>query len=337
VKLVFIGGYMHSGTTLLRDVLCNLPGAVAAKGESHFLEFLPRLRALHPDVDTEAGEDRFRLLCRQLLDQGFDFSVLKGPPSSREPAPEALYLRVYREEIEQFARERGGSLFVSDAGTQVFSHRQIAMLSPDAYLVTVTRDVRDVLASKKTRRDTVFTGRYEPAQQARKHLEKGYDPVWDSISWRTFARASLASEASLGDRAIRLRYEDLTTDPVTTVRGIAAALGVDEPGELHIRANNAADPSVQRAGIDASSIGRWRTTLPASHVATAEWLCGDELTALGYDHGAARLTLAVGGQLVRSAGEPVTRLYRRARLGGIDGAAAMLRNYLRRLRPESGR
>ena len=332
VKYLFVGGYMHSGTTLLRDVLLNLPGAVGGRGESKFFEFLPRLAALYPDLDDPATAEAFRGVCEQLVHEGFDFDVLRGSRGSTRGLATGGHVAVYLDVAREFVRAQGGSVFVEDTGTQVFSHREIAAAGPDAHLVTITRDVRDVLASKKTRRDTVFTDRYEPAQQQRKDLEKAYDPVWDALSWRTFARAADAAQRSLGPRCAAIRYEDLVIEPERSLQRLGAEVGVvarDE--EVRVRVNNAADASLERSGIDARSVGRWHTSLPPEHARIATWLCRRELSALGYEIDGARLSGSGARLLVTSAGEPVVRVYRRARLGGVGAASAMTANYARRV------
>lgn len=324
---------MHSGTTLLGHVTGNLTSTLCLSGETKFLEFSHRYRALYPDLSNPRQREEFRNLCAVLLSEGFDFGSLagSGPGFSGERSDIGEYVHEFVSVADDYLAENGASILVEHSGTNVFSYRELAGLD-GAYLVEVVRDPRDVLASKKIRRLTVFSDRYSPDQQRRKHFEKSFDPVWDTISWRSFARAGMHAEASMPGRYLRIRYEDLVADPGRELDRIADLLGSTRlTGAPKVAVNNAADPNRVRSGIDSSSVGQWQEVLSPGEAATVEWLARTEMRVLSLGSAAPRLRLAMVAPAARALKEPVVRVYRRARLGGIHGARALVRNYFRRL------
>jgi hypothetical protein len=227
--------------------------------------------------------------------------------------------------------------WVEKTPTHIFSIDQIVAAIPDARFVEIVRDPRDVLASKKTRRATVWTTkRYDETQRATKHLEKAYDPLWDALSWKTAARAGLDAHARYADRIVRVRYEDLVADPDPELRRICASLEL--PFESAIVDVPAGQPASEAAltqrmrGISADSVGRWHTTLEPAEVAMIELVASRELSALDYQRHARGVlsTASTMPLLVKSGAEFFTRLRRRQQMGGSEFLYLTLGNYLRR-------
>lgn len=333
-SFVFIGGYMHSGTTLLGQLIEGLPGAYRPSHETKFLEFLPRYRSLYPDLLVPEVERDFRELCRRLLRDRFRIEELAGtgpaPKDHRTSGP-TEHLAIYLEEARSLLDDEGCRTLVEHTGTNIFGYGDLATCGERTYLVEIVRDPRDVLASKKTRRATVFTDRYRPEEQRRKHFEKSFDAVWDTLSWRTFVRSGDAAATALPDRHLRIRYEDLVVDPMRELGRVGALLGLDqEVGISAVTVNNPADPSVARVGIDGQSIGRWRGTLTAGEASIGAWLARRELHGLGYEDTVPLPGIEALAPLAGSLVEPPVRLYRRFRLGGFAAARSIGANYVRR-------
>ncbi|MGF1503641.1 MAG: sulfotransferase, partial [Anaerolineae bacterium] len=251
-----------------------------------------------------------------------------------QPPPDDLLERAGRSPVrdhgaffgmvcDHLAGQAGQSRWLEKTPTHVYHMAAIRAAIPDARFVQIVRDPRDVLASKKTRRQTI-NDRYHESVRQRKHFEKAYDPLWDALAWRSAARAGQSAE-------VTVHYEELVTQPEATVQAVCGALALSyTPALLEVRAANPAEwQRTGTQGISAASVGRWRRVLSPPEVAliqtvTRGWGYAPEPTG-GWP--------LVPVLLVRSGGEFFVRLYRRFRLGGGRFLMRVLRRYAERLRP----
>ncbi len=56
---IFVVGYMHSGTTMLQQILGSHPAVFSGRGESRFHDNLPAIRRAFPDLDNEETLHRY--------------------------------------------------------------------------------------------------------------------------------------------------------------------------------------------------------------------------------------------------------------------------------------
>jgi hypothetical protein len=234
------------------------------------------------------------------------------------------------------AESEGKLRWLEKTPTHIFHIDEIVRSVPDARFVEIVRDPRDVLASKKTRRMTVWTsGRYTAAQRPFKHLEKAYDPLWDALAWKAAIRAGQEAALHYASQVFRVRYEDLVQDPERHVHSICEFLGLPfEPGMLDISYRNAADwQDSKNAGITAASVGRWQNVLGPAEVAVCQLATRSEMKALEYDpmEIPRQKSLKVPLYLARSSGEFGLRLYRKWRLAGSRYLVNVVINYWKRL------
>lgn len=352
VKPIFVVGYMHSGTTLLLNILARHPSVFASRGETKFFMRLPMIRSRFGRLDEDdVLRDYVRFVMGIIsadfdINKGFD-AVVEGCPFTPAEVDEVVErVRSDREHCSVFARafahlaEKGGRRFwLEKTPTHIFHIDQIARSLPEARFVEIVRDPRDILASKKTRKESVWKGdRYSPERRHLKHLEKAYDPLWDSLSWKSAVRAGAQARRRWRDKVISVRYEDLVCEPELKVRELCAALGLDfEPEMLSVSSGNPADwrQKASRAGreIAADSVGRWGTVLTPSEVALSQALLRGELARLGYRPAPVSLAARAGVALLlaRSPVEFFNRLLRRWQLGGFRYMVNISTNYWRRL------
>ncbi len=344
---VFVVGYMHSGTTLLQDILGRHPDLFSGRGESKFFEFLPTIRTRHPDLsDAQQRRALVETTLRAALGGFSATGILRPPPPELavldgiDPAliasveSEAAAARdhgdLFRLACEHLAHRAGKPRWLEKTPTHVFHIDEIVRSVPDALFVEITRDPRDVLASKKTRRTSVWsTDRYPAEQRPLKHLEKAFDPLWDALSWKAAIAAGRAARARYPGRVHRVSYESLVVAAEPTVREICAFLGLTfEPAMMEVAAANTADwtGARQGRGIYGSSVGRWASVLSSAEVAVCQSVLRHELEELGYEAAALSATDRARAVplLMVSASELAIRLSRRWRMGGL----AMLRNTL---------
>ncbi len=191
---------------------------------------------------------------------------------------------------------------------------------PDAQVIELVRDPRDILASKKRR---VSNG-------------GSYDPIWDSLAWKTAVRAGAAASQKSPSTMIRIRYEDLVGAPDMTIQTICRFLNLHyDPQMLSVGWINSTTVAEQESGsqIGTNAIGKWKGILPPSHAAACQQLTKEDLVANQYEINsiAPRTYFALPFVLLRSGAEFFTRLYQKWRRGGPGLVLSVFSNYRIRL------
>lgn len=348
---VFVVGYMHSGTTLLHNMLAAHPSIFAAADETRFFGYLPLIAGLYPDLDDDGTLADLIVMVMDLIAHG-DPARLRSAPKRYRPAgyddagdqiaaviaaigPDRRYGMVFRRVFEQLTRQAGKTRWLEKTPQHVFAIEDILRDIPDARFIEIIRDPRDILASKKKRK-AAMRGKIATQADRIKALERVYEPLWESLEWRLALRAGQQAAAQFPDRLYSLRYEDLVADPERVLAGVCAFAGLDfSPRMLDVRWWNTAEGDrSQRQGVVSDAVGRWQRTLSASEVAVCQRATGAQLRRAGYAPvpvparawpGAAWLAVRAGFGLI-------DRLIRRWRLGGMPFLMNTLTNYAKELR-----
>jgi hypothetical protein len=277
----FIVGVGRSGTTLLR-VLLDAHPALAIPAETGWVPLLAQLKS--------APDDELRRRFRDAVTGFATFPDLGLTPEAVRLALEGVAPFTVADGLRRvgwlYAASRGRERWGDKSPAHVTAVRAIHALLPEARVIHLIRDGRDVAASV---RDLWF----RPAVAL-----EGIGADWA-------ARVRSARAAGLGKPwYLEVRYEDLVTDPQAALRSIcelcelpvaaemdnAGARARRRLGELS-RAHT--DPTVtgaDRARLHARTgrppsperIGRWREVLGAEGVARVEHTAGDLLAELGY-------------------------------------------------------
>jgi hypothetical protein len=283
---IFIVGANRSGTTLLRLIL-NAHSAVAIPDEiNYFYSFrggigYPRWQApmLTPEEYADFVDDFLRV--NRSATPGLDLRALRAdilapPPDLRRP---------YQLLLEGWARHHGKSRWGEKTPGNLFYAHHILSMFPDALFVYLVRDPRAVVHSMQRVSffpdDVVFN-----ALNLRKSLAEGQAHLTESVP---------------AAQRIAVRYEDLVTDPVPTVRRICAFAGLTyEPDMLAYHEDaaqymtDAASTSFNAAATRPISTARahaWSRALPAEEVAVVERITRDSMAAFGYEPQASRVPL----------------------------------------------
>ncbi|HEX8067721.1 MAG TPA: sulfotransferase [Thermoleophilaceae bacterium] len=297
---IFVIGYQRSGTTLIQSLLGAHPN-IAAPPETYFhfrvadqADYFGDLaddanlaRALHdainPDFDlfADAGFDEARLLER----------AKRGP-------------RTYGGLLDAIMSD-----FAERAGKRRWSEKSPGQpidaafeLCPDAQVVHIVRDPRDVVASSLSSPWTE-AGAAELARE-----------------WRAYTLRNVRRGFEVGpSRFVQIRYEDMTRDPEAVLRLVCAFLSEDyDPGMVD-------DPSRRRATVPAvagewqaralgaivpAREGGWRERLGRADRLRVNAVVGPMLATLGYESPRPR---EQAGAIPFAAAEGVRRARLRAR------------------------
>jgi tetratricopeptide (TPR) repeat protein len=211
---VFLLGFPRSGSSLLEQLLAQIPGFAAGNDFAPVADLLPLVPAL---AGTSASYPE--ALDHALVADGLDL-------------PRRLRAR-YDSARAQLGLNRPGVKYVTDRSeTNAWHLGLIKLLFPDAPIIHVLRHPLDVALSNlsQDRKLEANCGVSLPA------IARHYALTMEMISH---------FRGQLTLRYMPLRYEDLVAQPVETLRQILAFIGADSatvPAEFSLRANDARLP-----------------------------------------------------------------------------------------------
>jgi hypothetical protein len=320
---IFVVGFQRSGTTLLQALIGSHP-AIAAPPETHYFFRIARLADFFGDLRDDANLRRalHETLSPPLplfADCGFEEDSL----FERARVTGRSYRDLLDVVLSDFAARQGKRRWCEKTPGQ--PARWVFNLFPDAQVVHILRDPRDVLASVCAM----------PWREGSVREIAG--------NWRKFTRDNLRVGLDVGPaQFLTLRYEDLSGQPEEVMRIVCAYLR--EPFDPNL----VADLSGRRATI-ASAAAPWqsrvlepvvgqgsssrRTASPWHQRARAAAAVHHEALALGYPQ--ARRGAAPIGHLLNALGRPLElpALVRRARVRTeartADGRYRQVQRYLR--------
>lgn len=278
---LFVLGSPRSGTTLFRLMLTCHP-EVHIPPEGGFAVYLaPRFTdwtaADVPRFVTEVCATR-KFETWGLAPADLHAALAADPPASYAEA----CARVYRLHAARAGKspQRWG-----DKNNFYIRHiPEILALWPNAWLVHIVRDGRDVASSWLDLARDQHAGPYAP------RLPAEVDGI--ATRWRDDVDTI---EAALQEspRSARIRFEDLVNDPPAALAALTAAVDLsyspdmltywqrnreqvlEPPATMGWKARTLDPPSTSRAG-------RWRTALSADQVARFEAIAGPALDRYGY-------------------------------------------------------
>ena len=292
----FILGHARSGTTLLMR-LARLHPDVHCNYQAHFFTRKPLLKSLVDSAEIEEWLTRKS----NRWNHGRDLSP--------------LVLRAAADFIMERDAVREGKRIVGDKSPSSVIHGQVVRdmhsLYPDAKIVNIVRDGRDVLISERFR-NFVEESKFLTAEDKRiiADLEAGPAPFSDgrrSIFTETFIRniasrwvndltETDAEATKLYDGNYHtLRYEDLLKNPFEEMKKLWAFLGVKEISnslEAGVKTEMSSNPDGEWQAQRNESIanflpkgqaGNWQRLFTTRDKALFKGIAGEMLARWGYE------------------------------------------------------
>lgn len=292
----FVMGHARSGTTLLMRLL-RLHDEVHANYQAHFFTRKPMLKSL---VDSPEAEEWLTRKSNR-WNHGRDLSP--------------LVLRAAADFIMERDAAREGKNIVGDKSPSSTIHGQVVrdthLIYPDAKLIYIVRDGRDVLVSERFR-NFVEESKFLTAEDKRIMADLRVDSVpfsdgrrsiFTETSIRNIAKrwandlSEIDSESKhlYGENYISLRYEDLLAKPFSEMSRLWKFLGVkkfNKTLEKQLLAEMSSNPDeewqAQRNEGIASFLpkgqaGNWQRLFTARDKVLFKEIAGDVLIKWGYE------------------------------------------------------
>ena len=279
--LLFIGGAGHSGTTMLAHIFNKHSCSLGVHGESRVAESFGFLQNKYAALTS--AKERLDFLEKHTF-YGIKFKKNTYEYGKQKPNPyqgildnqvvtcdfQKDYIKLINEALKLYEK----NFFIEKTPSNVYHADEIMQLTPNAKLLIIHRDVRDVVASLKKRYLTLLK---QPEvykhNLATKKLDKDYNLVMDAVMWQKIIKVSYKALNQYGNDRIKIvRYEDIVSQPEKSIQMICDWLGLSFEDEmLVLTSRNAADPQQKKQkGISASSVGNYASTLNDAELSVVE-------------------------------------------------------------------
>jgi hypothetical protein len=268
----FLLGHDRSGTTMLRLILDR--GGVAVPPESMFL------------LDVEPGQTPEAVLRAAWNHPRVRLWGLAGEPPAIPAELEGTdaFRFAVSAPFVAYAEREGKARWGDKTPAYIAIVDRLATIWPDARFVVLVRDGRDVALSVMG-------------------VPFGPNNAWAAgRSWATAIRRGREAAARYPGRVLEVRYEDLVTDPktslVATCNFLELAydedmLSIEKTDRSKVVEDQAAWFTNVWSGITTAAVGKWRTELTPRQVEIFETVAGDELRMLGYETSGAEASRAL--------------------------------------------
>lgn len=287
VRPVFVCGASRSGTTVTSRVLGRSP-LVHTMEELHFFEGMWEPSADLTIEPAVAHEYLARLV-------GIERNGFRHPAPASECHDEAAEIlesidrptgpELYRAFLRHRAAQVDATVVCDQTPRNVHLLDDVLSWFPDARVVIVVRDPRDVLLSQKHRWRREQRGISDMSRIDQARLWANYHVVPMERLWRSAATAALQFRDH--PRVHVMRFEDLVAQPEQTVGEMCAAVQVDFDVEMLGVAQSGSSHRTTptgSTGFDTSAIGRWRQGgLSAAEISTVERSAASEMASFGYE------------------------------------------------------
>jgi len=286
-KLIFVVGNSRSGTTMMARIFGLHPSVLMFR-ELHYFEELSTVANSQDTLNHEAA----RSLLQTLLSiQRIGYMAPRQQELFSEEAEELLASlggpitrdRLFQRFLRYETTREGRSAGCEQTPRNIFYLDRIFELFPDATVIEMVRDPRDVLLSKKRKWRRGFLGGDGMPVRAAALSWANYHPLVTSRLWSSAIQAG--NRWSQDDRVLRIQFEKFLQDPDSHIQKICSACGIAfNPSMLdvpHIGSSLSTDG--QSHGINRGATGRWRQGLNHTEIHLCEQATRNEMLQLGYE------------------------------------------------------
>lgn len=339
--MIFVVGNSRSGTTMLGRIFNN-HSLVHTFGELHFFENQVGTTEVlgRPALSTA---ECVALLERLLTSarEGLFARVVVG--TYREDAKKIITLSSGNDAVSLYeafllheTRRAGKTIPCEQTPRYLFAVKEILQLFPEAHVINLVRDPRDVLLSQKNKWRRRFLGAKNIPMREAVRSWANYHPFTISKLWVAAVRAAKRLEGH--PRFTTLKFEDLLAFPEETMKGLCRRIGIGYESEMlnvALVGSSTGKDRPQDFGIDRTRSGIWRRGgLTETELSICQRVTRDDMCRLGYEMEQVatpvwRVGLSMGSAVLKGALALVLNLHRvrnlreaiGRRFGTVGGAA----------------
>ncbi|PYV96905.1 MAG: hypothetical protein DMG86_19510 [Acidobacteria bacterium] len=270
---VFIVGCPRSGTSFLYHLLLSAGGFAEFRTQMNVFDVLEPIYGDLGILNNKKEMMKEWLQSKAFAVSGLDAEEVKAKVLS-DCGGAGDFLRIV---MDMIAQKQGVKRWIDSTPTNIPHMPRIVKEFPDARIIHIIRDGRDVALSLDKRE----WSRPLPWDKKKSLLAAG-------IYWEWIVRKGRKYGAMLGSNYMEVRYEELVRDPGRTLARVGEFIQHDLDYARILRASvgSVKEPLTSFKedlnGGPFSPVGRWRSKFPPEQLAWFERLVGDYLRELGY-------------------------------------------------------
>jgi hypothetical protein len=269
---VFIVGCPRSGTSYLYHLLLSAGGFAEFHTQMNVFDVLGPIYG-----DLSVPKNKARMMDDWLRSKAFRVSGLQAEEIKAAISGCRSGSDFLRAVMEEIARKQGVDRWIDSTPTNIPHLLKIKKDFPDALIVHIIRDPRDIALSLDKR----GWSRPLPWDRDRALLAAG-------LYWEWIVRKGRKLGSTLRPDYLEVRYEDLVNQPAETLQRLAVFLKHDLD---YVRIQQTSIGSVKRPltsfkeDLDRGQftpVGRWKDKFPADQLVLFEDAVGGYMQELGY-------------------------------------------------------
>ncbi|MBM4055123.1 MAG: sulfotransferase [Planctomycetes bacterium] len=285
--MIFIVGNSRSGTTMMGRILGNNPN-VFTFHELHFFEQLWSKK----DTDRIFSKQKAKKLFLQLMRKQNN-GCTNNNTNARDielfinTIPDkCLSTEIYKHFLFFVTGKNGKSIPCEQTPRYVFFIRELLDLFPEAKIINIIRDPRDVLLSQKRKwKRRFFLGAKNFPLYEAVRMWANYHPVFISKLWNASVKA--ANNYLNNDRIFFLRFEDLIENPEKNIRNICNFACLAYSREMldipQVGSSNYMNQDTKK-GINKEVSGKWKTDgLNSAEIYLCQKIASSFISQYGYE------------------------------------------------------
>lgn len=262
-KQIFVVGNSRSGTTMMGRIL----GKHRDVFTFHELHFFEQLWPVHLNPDELGDADATKIVAQLLTIQRDGYYTQKKLTSYLAEARAILSSielpltapNLFSTFLCYEAKLNNGTIPCDQTPRNVYYLNELFTFYPEAYVINMIRDPRDVLLSQKNKWKRSALGGQNIPKRELFRFWINYHPVTMSLMWKS----GIDAAKKVGDhpRLINIRFEDLLLNPEAKVQKICAFLDLAyEPAILsvpQVGSSHRVD-TAERTGLNQEAVARWQ-------------------------------------------------------------------------------
>lgn len=286
---VFIVGNSRSGTTLISRIL-RRNSEIHGFKELHFFEQLWTPSNNDEGLDAGCAQSLGARLMRNAREGRRNLTnsakyldevkkMLDGIERSRPRATD-----IFKKFLTYETQKNHKTIPCEQTPRYVFFIGYIFEIFPEANVIIMLRDPRDILQSQKKRWRRAFIDSPDIPLWETLRAWANYHPIFISKIWKAAVTAGYRYESD--SRVKTVRFEELVTDPATVVNEICTFLGVEyDVSMLNVSASRSpsAVEDASEAGISVKPVGRWKNSLTRAEVHWCQAINRELMQKAGYE------------------------------------------------------